>query len=120
MNNKKPDIIKLERYRPTSDWFEIKEVEVDLNSEFYFEMQFRLGSWFLMHFKRDEKTGRLVSAYENDFELSRPHEAVLKLGKRIRAFTKLHECELSQHVFELMQKANALKSKEKISNPQQQ
>lgn len=79
-------------------------------------MQFRLGSWFLMFFRWDENQRRLASEYHNDFELYHPHEAVLKLGSKIRAFTKMHECELSKHVFELMKRVEAIKEQNRLKD----
>lgn len=100
--DKQPKSVMISRYRPSLDWYEIKEIEVPLDQGFYFEMQFRLGSWFLMFFKWDEKQRRLVSEYHNDFEVYNPREAVIKLGSRIRAFTKMHECDLSELLLKLM------------------
>lgn len=100
-----PTSVTLQMWRPSLDWFEIKEVEVPLNQGYSFEMQFRLGSWFLMFFKWDEKQGRSINHYHLDFELYQPHVAVNKLGKRIRAFTKMHETDLSEPLIKLLQRA---------------
>lgn len=113
MKSNQQKSVMIERYRPSLDWFEIKAIEVPLDQGFHFELQFRLGSWFLMFFKWDEKQSRLVSEYHNDFELSRPHEAVLKLGNKIRAFTRLHGCDMSEPLFKLMKRVESEKERQR-------
>lgn len=85
---KKRNVVKVKKITYKSDWFEIKEVEINLDDFYRFEIQYRLGSWYLLHFVL--KGSEVVSATEHDFQLNKPWIAVDQLGHKITGFDNLH------------------------------
>lgn len=90
--------ITLNKFRYVLDWYETSNVEIDTEKFAYFYLEFRLGSWYLCHYARvnsDEKSCKgcgnyWVHAYQHDFELSDPIDAVLKLGNKLKGYRSLH------------------------------
>ncbi len=40
--------VKIKRFRYSLDWFTVDDVECEVGNGFSYEMQFRLGAWYLM------------------------------------------------------------------------
>ncbi len=80
--------VKIKRFHFVLDWYDIDDVEIDLDKFVFFEMQFRCGSWYLLHYVYEDKKFR--QAYEYDFELFRPKQALKTLGKKVNKFSALH------------------------------
>lgn len=80
--------VKVHRFDYVLDWFGIKEVEVDLDKFAFFEMQFRCGSWYLLHFQVENC--KAVHEYHNDFRLHNVPGAVKALGNKLKKFSSMH------------------------------
>lgn len=80
----------LKEHKFTLDWYTIKDREIETDDFCYFEMQCRGDNcdWFLIHYKN--VNGEIKNAYEYDFRLSEPWEAVIKLSDKIKGFNHLH------------------------------
>ncbi|MFO3907169.1 hypothetical protein AAHD62_22020 [Enterobacter hormaechei] len=99
--------VSLSRHRYSLDWFTVDQVEVSLDACWHYEMQFRLGCWYLMHRQYDKSQEKWLNRSELDFRLDDPVDAVMKLGERIYRFSKLHNSILSKEVSDLMKRVSA-------------
>lgn len=99
--------ITLSRHRYSLDWFTIDQVEVSLDKCWNYEMQFRLGEWYLVHRQYDKAQEKWLDRFDLDFRLDDPADAVMKLGESIFRFSKLHDENLSKEIANLMKRAVA-------------
>lgn len=97
--------VSLSRHRYSLDWFTVDHVEVSIDKGWHYEMQFRLGCWYLMHRQYDKSQESWLNRYDLDFRLDDPADAVVKLGDRIYRFSKMHDENLSKEVADLMRRA---------------
>ena len=96
--------VSLSRHRYSLDWFTVDQVEVSLDKCWHYEMQFRLGCWYLVHHQYDKDQGKWLDRFDLDFRLDDPVDAVVKLGENIFRFSKLHNAILSKEVSDLMKR----------------
>jgi hypothetical protein len=82
------DIVNIEKFKYVLDWYDVEDVEIDLDEFYCFEMQFRCGYWYLLYHVLEK--GKLRHVYEHDFNLNQPKEAVRVLGKKLTKFSSLH------------------------------
>lgn len=94
--------VTVKRFRYSLDWFHTDDVECEVGPNWSYEMQFRLGSWFLCARYYDHVAGQWFEDYSKSFQLEQPFAAVVSLGNRLTKFSKLHECNLVEHVTKLM------------------
>ena len=73
------------------DWPDQKKRVIETDDFEYFVMQCRgnVTEWYLMHYAKSED-GNISNVYVNDFQLSDPADAVIKLGSKIKRFEHLH------------------------------
>lgn len=89
------DKVLITRHRYVLDWFEHKDIEIDLDDHSHFIFEFRLGSWFLISEKWDVDSQEFIRKIDGDmgsFELARPSDAYEKLAKKTREIRILHSC----------------------------
>jgi len=82
------EIVTVKKFKYVLDWFDISDVEINLDDFYCFEIQNRLGNWYLLHFVLKEN--KRVNVFEHDFQLSEPWVAAAKLGEKIAGFDNLH------------------------------
>jgi len=82
------NIVTVKSFKHVLDWFDIKDVQINIDDFYCFEIQERLGNWYLQHFILEDNRRKAV--YQHDFQLSEPWVAVAVLGKKIKAFNSLH------------------------------
>lgn len=99
--------VSLSRHRYSLDWFTVDQVEVSLDRCWHYEMQFRLGCWYLMHRQYDKSQEKWLNRSELDFRLDDPADAVMKLGDRVYRFSKIHDENLTKEVSDLIKRAAA-------------
>ncbi|MDU4999987.1 MAG: hypothetical protein E6265_25935 [Enterobacteriaceae bacterium] len=107
MNDKNQKTVMVKRFRYLLDWFTVDDVECGVGNGFSYEMQYRLGSWYLSgeYYDFDERKWR--NDYTKSFQLEDPVSAVISLGVNLRSFSVMHNAVLSEVVKQLMQKVEA-------------
>ncbi|EDB0277648.1 hypothetical protein F9G31_17160 [Salmonella enterica subsp. enterica serovar Mbandaka] len=100
--------VKIKRFRYSLDWFTVDDVECEVGNGFSYEMQFRLGAWYLMGKYYDYKAEQWYEDYSKSFQLEHPADAVIELGDSLRAFSRLHNCDqLTKHLSKLLKEVAA-------------
>ena len=95
--------VKIKRFRYSLDWFTVDDVECEVGNGFSYEMQFRLGSWYLMGKYYDYKAEQWYEDYRKSFQLDSPTDAVIALGGNLTRFSRLHDCDnLTKHLTNLL------------------
>lgn len=95
--------VKIKRFRYSLDWLTVDDVECEVGNGFSYEMQFRLGSWYLSARYFDRKVGEWRDDYSKDFQLDSPAEAVIALGKSLTKFSKMHSSDqLTENLTKLL------------------
>ena len=95
--------VKIKRFRYSLDWFTVDDVECEVGNGFSYEMQFRLGSWYLSARYFDRETEEWRNDYSKDFQLDSPAEAVIALGNSLAKFSKMHSCDhLTENLTKLL------------------
>jgi hypothetical protein len=85
---KKKNIATVKEHRYVLDWFDIRDVEIDLDAFAFFELQLRTGQdWYLMHYVMEPDSCRAKNVYKHDFRCSNPSEAVNALGDNLKRFS---------------------------------
>lgn len=103
MSRESKKTVKVSRFRYSLDWFTIDDVECEIGNGFSYEMQFRLGSWFLMGKYYDYKAEKWLEDYSKSFQLDSPADAVIALGGNLTRFSRMHNCDnLTKHLTELL------------------
>lgn len=105
-------IIKLSSFKYVLDWYEIKDVEFDLDEYSYFYMEERLGNWYLCPYRRINNDEGKCSCcgnywkYDTDkgIQLNDPVNAVLALGQKLKGYRSLHN---NSHFPEVLEKLMA-------------
>ncbi len=92
--------VTLSQFRYVLDWFENIPRKINLNDYAYFYLESRGGDsdWYLCHYKyinEDEKSCKpcgnyWIHTYVDDFNLSDPADAVIKLGNKLKGYRCLH------------------------------
>ncbi|MGQ2411012.1 MULTISPECIES: hypothetical protein [unclassified Enterobacter] len=95
--------VKIKRFRYSLDWFTVDDVECEVGNGFSYEMQFRLGSWYLSSRYFDRETEEWRNDYSKDFQLDSAAEAVIALGNSLAKFSKMHSCDhLTENLTKLL------------------
>ena len=95
--------VKIKRFRYPLDRFTVDDVECDIGNGFNYEMQFRLGSWYLMGKYYDYKDEKWREDYSKSFQLDSPADTVIALGGSLTKFSRLHDCDnLTEHLTRLL------------------
>lgn len=95
--------VKIKRFRYSLDWFTVDDVECEVGNGFSYEMQFRLGAWYLMGKYYDYKAGQWCEDHRKSFQLECPAEAFIALGNSLTKLSRLHDCDnLAKHLTKLM------------------
>ncbi|EKO1175623.1 hypothetical protein ACEU8V_000019 [Escherichia coli] len=95
--------VKIKRFRYSLDWFTVDDVECEIGNGFSYEMQFRLGAWYLIGKYYDYKNEEWRDDFTKSFQLEHPADAVIALGDSLRAFSRLHNCDhLTKHLSKLI------------------
>lgn len=95
--------VKIKRFRYSLDWFTVDDVECEVGNGFSYEMQFRLGAWYLMGKYYDYKAEQWYEDYRKSFQLECPADAVIALGNSLTKFSRLHDCDhLTEHLAKLL------------------
>lgn len=95
--------VKIKRFRYSLDWFTVDDVECEVGNGFSYEMQFRLGSWYLMGKYYDYKAEQWYEDYNKSFQLDSPADAVIALGNSLTKFSKMHSCDhLTENLTKLL------------------
>lgn len=95
--------VNIKRFRYSLDWFTVDDVECEVGNGFSYEMQFRLGSWYLSARYFDREAEEWRNDYSKDFQLDSPAEAVIALGNSLAKFSKMHSCDhLTENLTELL------------------
>lgn len=96
-------IVKIKRFRYSLDWFTVDNVECEVGNGFSYEMQFRLGAWYLIGKYYDYKTEKWYEDHRKSFQLESPAEAFISLGNSLTKLSRLHNCDnLAEHLTKLM------------------
>lgn len=80
--------VTIKKFKHSLDWYSITDVEIDTDNFHSFMLQYRLGSWYLLHYIL--KDGKLIHDFVQDFRLDQPWDAVNVLSSRIEGFNCLH------------------------------
>ncbi len=108
MKSEPKKTVKIKRFRYSLDWFNVDDVECEVGNGFSYEMQFRLGSWYLSARYFDRETGEWRNDHSKDFQLDSPAEAVIALGDSLAKFSKMHACDhLTENLTKLMKDVTA-------------
>lgn len=103
MKNQDAKTVKIKRFRYSLDWFTVDDVECEIGNGFNYEMQFRLGSWYLMGKYYDYKAEQWYEDFSKSFQLDSPADAVIALGGNLTKFSRLHDCDnLTKHLTKLL------------------
>lgn len=95
--------VKIKRFRYSLDWFTVDDVECEIGNGFSYEMQFRLGAWYLMGKYYDYKAEQWCEDYTKSFQLDSPADAVIALGNSLTKFSRLHSCDhLTENLTKLL------------------
>lgn len=95
--------VAIKRFRYSLDWFTVDDVDCEVGNGFSYEMQFRLGSWYLTGKYYDYKNEEWRDDFTKSFQLENPADAVIALGDSLRAFSRLHNCDhLTKHLSKLL------------------
>jgi len=107
MSDKNQKTVMVKRFRYLLDWFTVDDVECGVGNGFSYEMQYRLGNWYLSgeYYDFDERKWR--NDYTKSFQLEDPASAVISLGVNLRSFSVMHNAVLPEVVKQLMQKVEA-------------
>lgn len=95
--------VAIKRFRYSLDWFTVDDVDCEVGNGFSYEMQFRLGSWYLTGKYYDYKNEEWRDDFTKSFQLENPADAVIALGDSLREFSRLHNCDhLTKHLSKLL------------------
>ena len=84
------NIIKFEYQRYSIDWLYTHTKEIDLDIYPYFELQIRLGNWYLQPFKKLDKSPWYEPYYES-YEVT--IKTIAQLQKHITSYGWMHQSE---------------------------
>lgn len=84
------NIVKIKKFKYVLDWYDITEVEINLDDFAFFEMQHRCGTWYLMHYVMEGDSCRSKNVFEHDFQPENPRDAIEALGGKLKKFSSLH------------------------------
>lgn len=93
------NIVKVKKFEYVLDWFEVTDIEIDLDKYSGFEFQYRCDRWYLMAYKPWDGSNFPLSNLT--FQLSEPKEAAKTLGNKLSTFSFLHGVKHSKFAEEL-------------------
>lgn len=93
------------------DWFVVKDRKVKIAPNIHYTMQFRLGAWYLSWRTYDHEKEKWENCMYQEFRLDNPVDAVIKLGKHIYEFSKMHNEPFSDELLKLMKNVELQRTK---------
>ncbi|MFI7813052.1 hypothetical protein [Citrobacter werkmanii] len=96
MSKEKEPFVMVKRFRYSLDWYTVDNVKCETGNGRIYEMQYRLGCWYLSGRYYDFEAGHWRDDYTKDFRLDAPHEAVVALGESLIKFSVMHQANLCE------------------------
>lgn len=87
-------IIEIEYQQYSIDWLYQYKEKFDLDVYAYFDVEHRLGNWYLIPYKRLESSPWFEECYMKTYELSNPVKTVAEIQKHIKGYRILHNPEM--------------------------